>query len=448
MARSVTSTQLIGGIALFALFKHQQRSSRYTQRDFRHQGGPNLNTRSSLSKGENASLSIGSVTCSVTLPGLSIDVSALLVGSNGKVRGDNDLVFYNHPVQDGVSVSGSTITADLPHMPGNVEKIVIAASADPLVPGTVFTTAPVLSISQKSGPELNFEAPRFSGGETLVVLAELYRRGEGWKVRAVGQGYSSGLAGLAADFGVAIDDDEGPATPTPTGSNTPPATDPTVDLTKVERRAPALLAPAREASRALADVGLSGRRAAVYLMLDHSYEMSDFYESFAVQAFAERVLALSASLDDDGTVPVIFSGDREPFIEEMSLDNYRGRIGDLHTQVDWGWGNVASAMRRVVGHYQESGSTDPAFVVAQVTGDPSDKAEIRSLLQNSAALGVFWLFVGFGRGKLAFYKNLNASTSATFTNVAFYDAGGNPGSVPGNKFYSGLVKNFGSWMRL
>ncbi|MEU3047625.1 hypothetical protein ABZ705_14080 [Streptomyces sp. NPDC006984] len=67
------------------------------------------------------------------------------------------------------------------------------------------------------------------------------------------------------------------------------------------------------------------------------------------------------------------------------------------------------------------------------------------MLQNTASLGIFWLFVGFGRGKLAFYKNLNASTSATFTNIAFYDAGKNPGSVPGER--SGLVDAFATWMR-
>ncbi|MFF7579145.1 hypothetical protein ACFZBE_29845 [Streptomyces sp. NPDC008061] len=59
-----------------------------------------------------------------------------------------------------------------------------------------------------------------------------------------------------------------------------------------------------------------------------------------------------------------------------------------------------------------------------------------------------WLFVGFGRGKLTFYKSLNASASAsaTFTNVAFYDASKNPGSVPGDEFYAGLVDAFGRWM--
>ncbi|MFE7332302.1 VWA domain-containing protein [Streptomyces sp. NPDC057565] len=65
---------------------------------------------------------------------------------------------------------------------------------------------------------------------------------------------------------------------------------------------------------------------------------------------------------------------------------------------------------------------------------------------STATLGVFWLFVGFGRGKLAFYKNLNAFSSATFTNVAFYYASKNPGSVPGDRFYAGLVDAFGRWM--
>lgn len=65
--------------------------------------------------------------------------------------------------------------------------------------------------------------------------------------------------------------------------------------------------------------------------------------------------------------------------------------------------------------------------MTQVGDEPWDNVEVRSLLQNTASLGVFWLFVGFGRGKLAFYKNLNASASATFTNVAFYDASKNPG---------------------
>ncbi|MFD7630545.1 VWA domain-containing protein [Streptomyces sp. NPDC059851] len=389
------------------------------------------------------------VALAVSAHGLAVDVSALLLGMDGKVRSDEDLVFYNHPTQDGVSLDGSTVTADLAHMPADVERVAVVASADPLQPGAVFTRAPLVLVTQPGSPALTFTAPDFTSGETVVVLAELYRRSAGWKIRAVGQGYASGLAGVATDYGVDVEPEPAaPAAPSSTqvhGSSGPTASE--VNLAKVERLAPGLLSPARQAGRILADRNVSDRRAAVYLILDHDWHMEELYESFAVQAFAERVLALSANLDDDGTVPVIFSSGEQPFLEEIRLDNYRRRIGQLHTQVDWGWGDVAEAMRRAVGHYQESGAADPAFIVTQVGDEPLDKAEVRSLLQNTASLGVFWLFVGFGRGKLAFYKNLNASASATFTNVAFYDATKNPGSVPDERFYAGLVEAFAAWLR-
>ncbi|MFE0520784.1 TerD family protein [Streptomyces sp. NPDC058954] len=64
----------------------------------------------SLRKGENSALVTAPVVLSVAVEGLSADVSALLLGENGKVCGDSDLVFYNHPAQDGVSVSGAAAT--------------------------------------------------------------------------------------------------------------------------------------------------------------------------------------------------------------------------------------------------------------------------------------------------------------------------------------------------
>jgi len=152
------------------------------------------------------------------------------------------------------------------------------------------------------------------------------------------------------------------------------------------------------------------------------------------------------SLDDDGTVPVIFSTGNEPLLEEISLDNYEGRIGQLHTQLHWGWGNVAAAMRLAADHYEQSPAAHPAFVIVQVGDEPWDKPAFRALLQNSADLDVFWIFVGFGRGKLAYYKNLNAASSAGFTNVAFYEVGKNPEAVPDDKFYAALVDAFGAWL--
>lgn len=397
-----------------------------------------------LRKGENTALNGGRVSFSLTSDQTPIDVSALLLGPYSKVRDDSDLVFYNNPTRHGVEVDGTTVRVDFTRVPRDVAAVVIVASIDPLSPGAVFSRAPRLVVTQNAGPTVEYTAPNFTNRETVVVIAEAYRRNDAWKVRAVGQGYDSGLGGLATDYGVDIESDETPAqvhTSPSAGSTTP------TRLAKVTDIAPGLLPVATEANRALADAGMGSRRAAVYLVLDHSYDMRELYESFTVQAFAERILALAANLDDDGTVPVVFSGQHEPFVEDLSLRNYRGRIGQLHTQVDWGWQQVDDAMRCVINHYQESGAADPALVIVQVGDEPDEKAAVRTLLQNSATLGMFWIFIGFGRGKMVFYKNLNTSTSATFRNVAFYNTGKNPGAVPNEQFYAELVRGFGAWTR-
>lgn len=150
----------------------------------------------SLSKGGHAALEPGAVSLQVAARGTPLDVSALLLGANGKVRSDNDLVFYNHPAQDGVSLAAETVTADLRRIPAAVATVVIVASVDPSHPGTVFTAAPALTVIQGSAASMTFTPPDFTSGETVVVLAEIYRRSGGWKVRAVGQGYASGLVHL------------------------------------------------------------------------------------------------------------------------------------------------------------------------------------------------------------------------------------------------------------
>lgn len=390
----------------------------------------------SLGKGENAALEAQVVTLHVAAQGTPVDVSAVLLGADGRVRSDDDLVFHRHPAQSAVSLSGDTVTADLPGIPADVHTVAVVASVEASRRGAVFTAAPVLTCAQGSSLRVTFTPPPFTAGETVVVLAELYRRAGAWKVRAVGQGYASGLAGLAADYGVDVEAE-------PAGL--PEQRHPPLPA-KVAAQAPALAGTARQAGQALAGTGAAGKRAAVYLLLDHDWSMQELYESSAVQSFAERVLALAVTLDDDGIVPVIFSSGNEPFVEEIRLDNYPGRIGKLHTQVAWGWGNVAAGMRFAVDHYQRSGAADPAFVIVQVADEPWDKPEFRALLQNTGGLAVFWLFVGFGHGRLAYFKNLNAASSAGYPDVAFFEASRNPGAVPEETFYPGLLEAFGKWM--
>ncbi|TGA84018.1 TerD family protein, partial [Streptomyces palmae] len=151
-----------------------------------------------------------------TGPGIpDADASALLLVS-GKVRSDADFVFYNQPAHasgavrhEGKRGAGGTVTdvlfADLERMEPEIETVVLAASAD----GGSFGRIPGLHIrvlDAANGAELARYDSQDATVETAFVLGELYRRQGVWKFRAVGQGYSTGLAGLATDFGITVDE--------------------------------------------------------------------------------------------------------------------------------------------------------------------------------------------------------------------------------------------------
>ncbi|MEV5434615.1 TerD family protein [Streptomyces sp. NPDC052682] len=146
------------------------------------------------------------------------DVSVLLLDAGGKVRGDGDFCFYNNPVAAGGSVqllgkeptadgSEDRIGFDLTAVPADVERIVVAASR---YEGARFGELEdlKLTLSDAAGEHLLRFVIDDPGPVSAIIFGELYRRAEEWKFRAVGQGYATGLAGLATDFGVDIEDDE------------------------------------------------------------------------------------------------------------------------------------------------------------------------------------------------------------------------------------------------
>ncbi|MGW5471099.1 CAP domain-containing protein [Streptomyces chartreusis] len=164
---------------------------------------------SELVPGGNLPLPGGGVT--VRVPG-PFDVSALITDDSGKVRGDADFVFYNQPSAPGARLHGDTLTVDPPRLRSGATRVTVVVS--PADPGTPLgrLPAPVLQVTDPGGRPIARFAPPRPGPETVLLLAEVYRRGGGWKLRALGQGYADGLAGLARDFGVDVIED---ATPSP-----------------------------------------------------------------------------------------------------------------------------------------------------------------------------------------------------------------------------------------
>lgn len=151
-----------------------------------------------------------------------VDASALLLVT-GKVRSDADFVFYNQPAHasgavrhEGKRPAGDAVTdtlaVDLARVEPEVERIVLAASSD----GGTFGRVPGLYVrvlDAASGAEIARYDSQDATVETAFVLGELYRRQGSWKFRAVGQGYDSGLAGLATDFGISVDEPQRAAAP-------------------------------------------------------------------------------------------------------------------------------------------------------------------------------------------------------------------------------------------
>ncbi|WP_029901408.1 AIM24 family protein [Nocardia brasiliensis] len=166
-----------------------------------------------LARGENRPAPADRMTVTVACAA-GVDVSALLLGKDGRVRSDADFVFFNQPVGPGVtyrhgSGRGDMVDVQTSALPADVDTVVVTASLDGSGPATFAGAGTLLSTIGSDSGALTFPMDGLTT-ETAVVCVEIYRRGEAWKVRAVGQGYDNGLAGIATAFGVNIDDEPAP----------------------------------------------------------------------------------------------------------------------------------------------------------------------------------------------------------------------------------------------
>ncbi|MGW2259421.1 TerD family protein [Streptomyces sp. NPDC001780] len=200
-----------------------------------------------MTPGSNLPLPTAQVTVDVAAP-VRLDVSGLLLTADGKVRSDDDFIFYNQPSGPGVShrsgggASPDAITVDTAAVPAAIEKIVVTASPD--AAGQTFQgIEPTATVRDPAGGAIATFTPPGLGAETALVIVEIYRRNGAWKVRAVGQGYANGLAGIATDFGVSVEEPAPApappvAAPAPAAVRAPGITDPRTSVPPAPPAAP------------------------------------------------------------------------------------------------------------------------------------------------------------------------------------------------------------------
>jgi tellurite resistance protein TerA len=170
-----------------------------------------------------------------------LDIACFLVRADGKVASDEWMVFYNQPASPGkaaqVQLDGNAVTfqIDLDGLPADIVRCCFTATLDGT--GTVADIQGLTLRACAAGTQIRF-VPAQLGKERALMMAELYRHGGGWKVRAVAQGFDGGLAPLARHFGVSVEEGAGNALPL-----SPPAPAATVDMRKVTLDKPAQSTP-------------------------------------------------------------------------------------------------------------------------------------------------------------------------------------------------------------
>jgi stress response protein SCP2 len=448
-----------------------------------------------LSQGGNAPVPAGVIQIIAQwrlLPGTAEpDLAALLVGETGKVAADSDMVFYNQPNHPNGAVSlevvpgRGVLRVNLTGLPGQVSRIPLAVSMH----GTTLdgvADLQLLVVDSAGQPLLRYDV---TGGKGLaaLVLGELYRRGGGWKLRAIGQGWDTGLAGLAREYGITVDAEPSaapPVMPMAAPPVMPPAAPPVVPArapTPVpqsaadlqEQRLPVNLRKQLSLRKQLVGVvltkkGLSGVRARVMLVLDASGSMAFLYSRGTVGRVVERMAAVGAKLTPDGTLPAWIFATNMARLPDLS-------IGELPT---WIQHHVRSGEAKLLPRkrplYRPDGTVDMreigiqnqepkvmADVIRAVTTAPpgppvlvlffSDggiflSQQIEKIIRESANLPIFWQFIGLGNADYGVLSRLDTLAGRVVDNAGFFSLD-DIDQVGDEELYERLLSEFPSWLR-
>ncbi|MFC9974838.1 VWA domain-containing protein [Spirillospora sp. NPDC127200] len=441
-----------------------------------------------LTKGANVSVSAPRLRAVLAWrpgPGVpDVDTAALLLGAAGQVRSDKDFVFYNQPRhpsgairhegrRSGPDGAEESLAVDLALVEGDVERIALTASAD----GGTFGAVPGLALrllDAASGAAVAEFAVTDAAAETAMVAGELYRRGAQWKFRAVGQGYASGLAGLATDYGIQVDDEPAPAAPAPVRT-APPAVSPAapsgppVSLKKqklislekrLESQAPALLDLTKKAAVALEKRGLGEHTARVALCLDISISMRPLYDQGKIQRLAERVLALGARFDDDARIEVFLFAQSAYRADSLSPDNHSGYIAAMVERYGLRGGTMyGAAMREIREYYFGGGGTRkrknlytadvPVYVMFVTDGGTFDKHVTTGQVVSSSHEPLFWQFIAISPDpddpQFAILRKLDDMKGRFLDNADFFTVA-DPTQISDEELFDLMTAEYPNWL--
>ncbi|MFC4127032.1 VWA domain-containing protein [Nocardia rhizosphaerae] len=398
-----------------------------------------------LVKGQNAVVAHPRVVLAVR-GGVTADLSALLVTEAGKVRSDADFVFFNQPAAPGVRLDGSTLAISLAEVPAGVAQIRAVLTAATAGDRFGAATAPVATLTDGDGNLMYEYVIDGLGEESVVIALELYRRGEQWKVRAVGQGYAGGFAELVTDHGVSIDDE-------PHAAVEQVRTVPGELALSFEKRQTLDLRK-REVAKVLIDRSAFGARARVVLVIDKTGSMQKLYRGGTVHRVVERMIPVATQLDDDGTLEAYLYALRFAKLPDITVaDGDRWaqtylHLTGTHDGIDYdaigGRNDELPVMRAVIDTI--AAATEPTLVLFFTDGGFAKKREIAALMREASRLPAFWQFIGLGTANFGVLRTLDELDGRIVDNAGFF-ALDDIDRVDDAELYRRLLGEFPDWLR-
>jgi stress response protein SCP2 len=400
------------------------------------------------------------------------DLVVLCVDGDGRADGDNGVALWTQPQCAGGAVTIDPAAASAVIEPGRladgIQRVLLVAQADgvdelsqcgSLSVQVTADGAAAAALSIPSPPAL-----------PTVQLAEVYRHGPGWKVRCLGDGYQEGLARLLEVHGIEIADEEQPAP-----EAAPPAVRPAIRLTKGEEQLPGdmrqRLSLRKEAvANVLFTKGIGDQRARVILVLDASGSMYELYPE-TMRNSVERVVAVAAQLDDDGSLeawrfasrsqqlPMLELGELPHWLEHCVLlgeaeskATRRGlgrRSKPAYPQLEKvGVRNEEHKVLRDIREFVRSSPVpDPTLVLFFSDGGIYQDAKIEKHLIGSQEEPIFWQFIGLGTEEdYGVLERFDTLPGRTIDNVGFFSID-DIERIDDAELYGRILSEFPSWLR-
>lgn len=389
-----------------------------------------------------------------------VDVSAYLLKKDGKVRSDEDFIFYNQPESNNKSVvltgdgSNQQFSIDLNTIPNDIEKISFA-----IVIHSAGNFGQTKSLKICVEGEAEFIPVTQGMSETALILGQIYKHNGAWKFKANGAGFNGGLGPLATSFGVDVegdpDDSSEPQSVAAVESPKPPG----INLEKIlEEKAPRLINLAKPAVISLKKNNVEDVKARVAFVLDCSGSMSHQFSSGNVQAVLDRIAVLAVQFDDDMAFDIWAFSDKYEKIEDVSLDNIDDYIkkltskgkggffgGSGHIVTGLGYGNnEPDVMKDVVNFYKDSDL--PAYVIFVTDGGIYKDREIKKIMIPAAQYPIFWQFVGLGGSSYGVLEELDDLTGRVVDNADFFPIDDFK-TVKDEDLYDRLLNEFPGWLK-